>query len=117
MKSIEYLRLRSDDISEIGPTLRVYFYLLEVLSDDVKIGIWERFRFLIAGVCCVSAGVIPEDLGPEIETLRLVLLILGKMGCSGAFAVCYVYTSELFPTPIRTTAVGFWYVMSIDILL
>ena len=90
---------------------------MEVLSDDVKIGIWKRFRFLIAGVCCVSAGVIPEDLGPEIETLRLVLLILGKMGCSGAFAVCYVYTSELFPTPIRTTAVGFWYVMSIDILL
>ena len=85
---------------------------MEVLSDDVKIGIWERFRFLIAGVCCVSAGVIPEDLGPEIETLRLVLLILGKMGCSGAFAVCYVYTSELFPTLIRTTAVGFWYVMS-----
>ena len=64
--------------------------------------------FLIAGICCVTAGLIPEY--PEIETLRLVLLILGKMGCSGAFAVCYVYTSELFPTPVRTTAVGFWYV-------
>ena len=62
-------------------------------------------RFLISGVCCVSAGVIPED--EKLETLRLILLILGKLGCSGAFATCYVYTSELFPTPIRTTSVGF----------
>ena len=28
MKSIDYLRLRSDDISEIGPTLRVYIQSL-----------------------------------------------------------------------------------------
>ena len=63
-------------------------------------------RFLLAGICCVSAGVIPDD--DDWFLLRLILLILGKMGCSGAFATCYIYTSELFPTPIRTTAVGFW---------
>jgi OCT family organic cation transporter-like MFS transporter 4/5 len=66
-------------------------------------------RFLISGICCVLAGVIPSG-SSEIETLRLALLLLGKLGCSGAFAVCYVYTSELFPTPIRNTAVGTWYV-------
>ena len=67
---------------------------------------WEFCRFLISGLCCVSAGILPDE--PELEMLRLILLILGKMGCSGAFATCYVYTSELFPTPIRTTSVGFW---------
>ena len=55
----------------------------------------------------MAAGLIPVDLSSPFETLRLVLLILGKLGCSGAFATCYYYTSELFPTPIRTTAVGF----------
>ena len=43
-----------------------------------------------------------------VETFRLFLLIFGKMGASAAFATCYVYTSELFPTPVRNTAVGFW---------
>ena len=85
----------------LGYTISYFFQ-----RNDVKIGV--HFRFLIAGVCCVAAGVIPGDLGPEVEILRLALLIMGKLGCSGAFAVCYVYTSELFPTPIRTTAVGFW---------
>lgn len=30
----------------------------------------------------------------------------GKLGSSGAFSTAYVYTAELFPTPVRGTAVG-----------
>ena len=33
-------------------------------------------RFLLAGICCISAGLIPND--DEWFLLRLVLLILGK---------------------------------------
>ena len=35
-----------------------------------------------------------------------VMLMLGKSGASGAFSVIYIYTSELFPTSVRNTAVG-----------
>ena len=35
-----------------------------------------------------------------------VMLMLGKSGASGAFSVIYIYTSELFPTSARNTAVG-----------
>ena len=31
---------------------------------------------------------------------------LGKFGASASFAICYLYMAELFPTLIRSTAVG-----------
>ena len=33
-------------------------------------------------------------------------LFPGKFGASGAFAIVYLYTAELFPTAIRSTATG-----------
>ena len=30
----------------------------------------------------------------------------GKFGASASFAICYLYMAELFPTLIRSTAVG-----------
>ena len=33
-------------------------------------------------------------------------MILGKFGASASFAICYLYMAELFPTQIRSTAVG-----------
>jgi OCT family organic cation transporter-like MFS transporter 4/5 len=32
--------------------------------------------------------------------------MLAKIGVSGAFAIVYVFTAELFPTVVRTIAVG-----------
>ena len=31
---------------------------------------------------------------------------IGKMGSSGAFAIAYVYTAEMYPTVVRGTALG-----------
>ena len=62
-------------------------------------------RFFLSGIGCLALGFIPASDAHEDDKLiyagRLVLLLLGKFGASSAFATTYVFTSELFPTPIR----------------
>ena len=65
------------------------------------------FCQMVAGVCCIVAGlmfeVIGEDedsSGPEIA-IQLVLSLVGKMMASATFQIIYVYTAEIYPTPIR----------------
>lgn len=36
----------------------------------------------------------------------MILVIVGKMSLTGVYAVVYVITPELYPTTIRTTAMG-----------
>ena len=38
--------------------------------------------------------------------LQIALVMFGRLCASLGFAMVYLYTSELFPTPIRSTAVG-----------
>ena len=33
-------------------------------------------------------------------------MMVGKFGASAAFAIVFVYTAELFPTPLRNSALG-----------
>ena len=49
---------------------------------------------------CFVSGLLPDGIG------KIVCVLLGKVGASGAFSTSFVYTAELFPTPIRGTAVG-----------
>ncbi|XP_049993907.1 solute carrier family 22 member 11 [Alexandromys fortis] len=57
----------------------------------------------LAGSCILGNVLVPQDL----QTLRVALAVLGK-GCFGISLTCLaVYTTELFPTPLRMTADGF----------
>merc|ERR1719312_1392188 len=60
------------------------------------------FCQLLAGLSCVSAGFVPMSY----YWLRLCLALVGKMGASAGFAVVFVYSAELFPTPVRNSAIG-----------
>merc|ERR1711962_1313634 len=72
---------------------------------------WGLVAFVYYGAGLSSnliVGLIPQDLPNNggVYAGRLILLLLGKFGASCAFATLYVFTSELFPTSIRTSAIG-----------
>lgn len=58
---------------------------------------------LIGGVACIIGPFVP----PTMEWLTIALFLLGKMGVTCAFATVYLFTSELYPTTLRTLGVGF----------
>ncbi|XP_061668438.1 solute carrier family 22 member 16 [Syngnathoides biaculeatus] len=57
---------------------------------------------LLAGVACVLIIVVPAD----IEALAIALSMIGKFAVAIAFGLIYLYTCELYPTIIRSLAVG-----------
>ncbi|TKS76141.1 Solute carrier family 22 member 16 [Collichthys lucidus] len=57
---------------------------------------------LLAGVACILIIVVP----PDIEILAIVLSMTGKFAIAIAFGLIYLYTCELYPTIIRSLAVG-----------
>eukprot|EP00879_Flechtneria_rotunda_P022366 GHRR01023600.1.p1 GENE.GHRR01023600.1~~GHRR01023600.1.p1 ORF type:complete len:147 (+),score=50.07 GHRR01023600.1:265-705(+) len=68
---------------------------------------WSYFRhntmaigMLLGGAGCIGCGIIPGSIGKQ------VLAAVGKFGISGSFAVAGIYTSELFPTLIRSAVLG-----------
>merc|ERR1711874_225926 len=63
------------------------------------------FSQILAGTTCILAAIIPES-STEMFYLRTSLALLGKFGASAGFAIVYVFTAELFPTPVRNSAVG-----------
>jgi len=58
---------------------------------------------IIAGVTCIAAGFFTAD---SVSWLQITLVIIGKLGATAGFAVVFVYTAEMYPTEIRSTAVG-----------
>uniref|UniRef100_A0A3Q0RHD9 Solute carrier family 22 member 16 n=1 Tax=Amphilophus citrinellus TaxID=61819 RepID=A0A3Q0RHD9_AMPCI len=57
---------------------------------------------LLAAFACLLIIVVPAD----IEILAIALSMIGKFGIAIAFGLIYLYTCELYPTIIRSLAVG-----------
>ncbi|XP_066463081.1 solute carrier family 22 member 16 [Eleutherodactylus coqui] len=57
---------------------------------------------LLSTVICVVIMVIPEDY----ETVTIIMSMAGKFSIGIAFGLIYLYTAELYPTIIRSLAVG-----------
>ncbi|XP_040920852.1 solute carrier family 22 member 16 [Toxotes jaculatrix] len=57
---------------------------------------------LLAGVACMLIIVVPGD----IQALAIALSMIGKFAIAIAFGLIYLYTCELYPTIIRSLAVG-----------
>ena len=57
---------------------------------------------ILAATACITAGCLPD----HYHIGKLLLIVAGKFGSSAAFAIVWVYTAELFPTPLRNSAIG-----------
>uniref|UniRef100_A0A383VWQ0 Major facilitator superfamily (MFS) profile domain-containing protein n=1 Tax=Tetradesmus obliquus TaxID=3088 RepID=A0A383VWQ0_TETOB len=55
---------------------------------------------LLGGGACLACAVVPGT------TVVAALAAIGKFGCSASQSVICIYTAELFPTSVRSTAVG-----------
>ncbi|XP_070554190.1 organic cation transporter protein-like [Ptychodera flava] len=61
---------------------------------------WPTCIFLLlSGVSCGSAIFIPD--GDDLFVLRIIILLIGKFGVTGAFGTIYVWSPELYPTLLR----------------
>ena len=59
----------------------------------------------MSGVACIVAGLVPDSFSHH-DSLVTLLSCLGKLGSSAAFSLVYLYTAEMFPTEVRTKALG-----------
>lgn len=57
---------------------------------------------LLGSVACILIIVVPADIQP----LTVALSMVGKFSIAIAFGLIYLYTCELYPTIIRSLAVG-----------
>ncbi|WIA32316.1 hypothetical protein OEZ86_003156 [Tetradesmus obliquus] len=55
---------------------------------------------LLGGGACLACANVPGT------TVVAVLAAIGKFGCSASESVISIYTAELFPTSVRSTAMG-----------
>lgn len=57
--------------------------------------------FAIAGVACLLYPFLADS-----QSAAYILVMLGKLGVGSAFQLVMLWTTELFPTPVRGTAFG-----------
>ncbi|XP_042544927.1 solute carrier family 22 member 4 [Dipodomys spectabilis] len=65
-------------------------------------------RYIIAGVLFLGGGMLLliQLVPAEYYFLSIGLVMFGKFGVTSAFSMLYVFTAELYPTPVRNMAVG-----------
>ena len=54
------------------------------------------------GSSCLFMAIIPKNLGGLVLTMYL----FGKFCASSVTSICWLYTSELYPTNLRSQAMG-----------
>jgi len=63
--------------------------------------------FIVGGAACIAVALVlwTTEKG-SLVWLVISLAMTGKFLIAGTFALAYLYTAELFPTPVRNVAVG-----------
>jgi len=103
------------NIGVIGGNLFVNFALaglIEVPSYLLTIYLFNymgrktitAYYMLAAGFCCLVISFFSYVV--TVQALVLIFALLGKFFITSTFAIIYVYSAELYPTPLRQVSVG-----------
>ncbi|XP_070567472.1 organic cation transporter protein-like [Ptychodera flava] len=65
--------------------------------------------FVVGGVTLITALFAPSC---EMEWIGITLAMIGKFCITIAFTIIYVFTEELYPTPLRATGFGLCFMCS-----
>lgn len=84
--------------------------LIEIPSCLIAVSVIDRLGrrltlcgfMLLGGATCLSIQMIPQTYVKVITSLALC----GKLSIAASFSVCYVHSSEIFPTAIRNSGMG-----------
>lgn len=96
---------------------------VDIFLLGVAIGIAEVLSYLLSGLLSGYAGRKPSLISLYIATIVcaiiyqilfrslsdeviIILVLIGKLGITAAFAIIYLITSEMFPTVYRGTTFG-----------
>eukprot|EP01023_Acetabularia_acetabulum_P001493 TRINITY_DN1058_c0_g1_i9.p1 TRINITY_DN1058_c0_g1~~TRINITY_DN1058_c0_g1_i9.p1 ORF type:complete len:520 (-),score=59.84 TRINITY_DN1058_c0_g1_i9:923-2482(-) len=92
-----------------GSQYLIFFYmaLAELISYFLASYTVERvgrnptlsWNFIIGGVACVATGI-------ATQSMQVIYSLFGKFGIAIAFNTLFVYTTELFPTVVRSGTLG-----------
>ncbi|XP_076819926.1 organic cation transporter protein-like [Clavelina lepadiformis] len=87
--------------------LVAYFFIILTMDR------WGRRVLLVTcllsgGVACLVSTTVNTFSGDnqDMKNTATAFALIGKMAVSGSFAIIYNYTAELYPTVVRSTAVG-----------
>eukprot|EP00057_Strongylocentrotus_purpuratus_P011141 XP_011665615.1 PREDICTED: organic cation transporter protein [Strongylocentrotus purpuratus] len=87
----------------VSGAVEIPAFLLAVVAVEIKfIGrkISLSACMLVGGVACLFTTFIPP--GAALTSVAMI----GKFGISASFTILYLYTAELYPTKIRSVAMG-----------
>ncbi|XP_049807425.1 organic cation transporter protein-like [Schistocerca nitens] len=97
MAGNKYLNFMLVSLIELPGCLAAY-YALERMGRRVTLST----SFLLAAVACLAFTVVP----PDMQTVRILLYLVGKFGITISYSAIHVYATELFPTQIRHLMIG-----------
>ncbi|XP_033479941.1 solute carrier family 22 member 7-like [Epinephelus lanceolatus] len=93
-----YLTQFTYALIELPAKLSVYYLLDRIGRQCTEVG-----ALLMASTCLGINIVVPKDM----SVVRTVVAIIGKGFSSASFATLVLYSSELYPTVVRQSSMGF----------
>jgi MFS transporter, OCT family, solute carrier family 22 (organic cation transporter), member 4/5 len=82
------------------------YYLGLVIIDKYGRIVGFISSMILCGVTCIACGYA------ETVWFQISLFLIGKLGITCSFSIIYVHATEMMPTVIRSSCVGFFATMS-----